>query len=263
MKLNLNKLPEKNYFSIEDICERWTCDIETINHYIYDQKILYLGLNVKNIKVTSLLMFTDENTEYLNEIFTLARHLIDPFDTSQKNIDIPTHTNDETAQKLISELKLDCCRKYKVPVKEMPKFLYEIPQDNLLLIFNDNLLDATYVTARDLDNRKYIMTPQPIRRRLRLLKHGMFNVISREERDRFEAEYGITERTQSVRKQVSKKSENVYLNLIDVLSNALFEGGLTGEPHKDAGKIERLLSKRGLNLPCTTESLAKYLKASK
>ena len=36
-------LPEKNYFSIDEICERWGCDREQLYHYIFEQHSLRLS----------------------------------------------------------------------------------------------------------------------------------------------------------------------------------------------------------------------------
>ena len=60
--------------------------------------------------------------------------------------------------------------------------------------------------------------------------------------------------------RISKKTENAYLDIISVLSQALIGENLSDKPYSDAGKVERKLSKNGMQLPCSMETLGKYLK---
>lgn len=60
--------------------------------------------------------------------------------------------------------------------------------------------------------------------------------------------------------RVSTKTENAYLDIILALSEALIGEDLSEKPYADAAKIERALSKKHVQMPCTMETLGKYLK---
>ena len=42
------ELPEKDFFSIDEICDRWGCDHELLHHYIFEQRSLRLALKFKD-----------------------------------------------------------------------------------------------------------------------------------------------------------------------------------------------------------------------
>ena len=46
MSLNLDKLPDKKFYTIDEVCSRWKCNTELIFHYVFEEKILRLA--VKN-----------------------------------------------------------------------------------------------------------------------------------------------------------------------------------------------------------------------
>ena len=43
------KLPEKSYYSLEEVAVRWNTDVPHLKNLIYDQNILRLGLQTKNL----------------------------------------------------------------------------------------------------------------------------------------------------------------------------------------------------------------------
>ena len=90
-----------------------------------------------------------------------------------------------------------------------------------------------------------------------------FKYITEIERNRFERELNISSDTKSIVNEVSAKTENKYLQLIQLFAGALLKNGLSEKPFTDAEQLERKLAACGTQLPCTKETLAKYLKANR
>ena len=60
-------------------------------------------------------------------------------------------------------------------------------------------------------------------------------------------------------KNLSSKTENLMSNLIKVLAEAVVDEKLSGKKHADASKLELVLSRKGIELPCSKETLATYI----
>jgi hypothetical protein len=284
MGLNLKNLPEKDFFTIDEITERWGCDLETVMHYIYDRKILrfatktdqhFTHLNGESIQdLTAAIKLIDEVlpesiVSFVDKAYAgyLYSRCIDKnskglgFFLGSKvsdDLEITSYTN---------EIDQGSPNVSKISSAQLPKFLY---QDDEHVFENNRFtpagLDARYdlysITVRDFKNNCYLLF-QPEFKVIHITHPFLFDIITKEERDRFEKEHGITTETENVQKEVGKKTENKMLEVIKALAGALLKNGLSDNPHSDAEKVMTKLAAANQTLDCTKETLAKYLKTNR
>ena len=270
MNIKLENLPEKDYFSFEEIAERWSCDLETIYHYIYEKKILHPGLSTKKNGIYFAISLDNENYPEYKKIHDIVCGL-DKWEGETnfpRRIDITPKKNDEYVQEIFDSLNQGLLEQNRISGKKLPSFLYQLPSElvGIPLIDNDKLMMegkdtyGCYISARDITDKRYFFFAWRRSPCVYPITPTMFNLIPKEERDRFEKEYGIIEKTEDVQKRVSAKTEHKYLELIQVFVDILLKDGLTEEPYGDAKKIEYLISNKGKKMPCSVETLGNYLK---
>jgi len=280
MGLKLNNLPEKDFFTIEEIADRWSCGVDTVNHYIFESKILRTAIKTKDIGLTSFSVHDNQFTflelgGFVAKVYDECVYSTGVFIFIDKLL-----TSENKGNKLkenVDEINLPQLIETAVRSSEMPKFMYQI-QPELLNYdvlcesiknpyrgtinnpYMENKYLKFYLSVMDFEGNRYLLV-DPLREKIIPTFPYKFNIISREERDRFENEFGITEETKNVQNLVSGKTENMYLELIQLFVGSMLRDGLSDNPFTDAGKIERKLASQGKKLPCTKETLAKYLKS--
>ena len=267
MKIDLKKLPEKDYFSFEEIAERWSCELETIYHYIYEKRILYPAISTIKEGINAVCSRSDENYSEYEKLSKLLYGMVDLGKEIPHRIVIPLKDNNRTIQEMIDSINFEPLKQCYVWGKRLPSFLYQVPSElipypdgtNYRMMMEGKNTWGFYISARDISGKRYTLLSHLNTPRVYPVTPKMFNLIPKEERDRFEKEYGITENSVNVQNRVSKKTENLYLELIQVFAEVILGDELTDKPHSNAAKIDRLLSKKRKNLPCTTETLANYL----
>jgi hypothetical protein len=224
MELNLDNLPEKNYFSIEEVAQRWGCDTETIEHFIYDQKTLRLALRVADHSLLALVKNSSQST--LNTLVSLADKIYIKYlyqlatDLSRSEIvtrviNLSNALDKETLRSYVDELDLKSLRNEELDKPYLPKFLY---QDEADIVQNDKFtpsgIDPKYnsylVSAQDFENNCYLLL-SPCISFMQVIHPFMFDIITKEERDRFEDKYDIRNEAESVRKKIGQSEINKHL----------------------------------------------------
>ena len=169
--------------------------------------------------------------------------------------------------KIIRAVDFEMIREHILPILNKPKFLYE-NTDRRCLNMNKKAQGSSvqefffYISALDIDHNEYLFI-DPDTKAIDPIYPYMFDTISREERDRFENEYGLTENKVSVSQEVHKKTENIYLELIQLFAGELLKDGLSQQPHRDAAQLIKKISHTNKQMPCSSEILAKYLKKNR
>jgi hypothetical protein len=253
--LNLNSLPEKEYFTFDELAARWHCELSTVDQFI-GQNILRPTAIIKELPIAGLIINVEnldkENFFYMSSVFNIVDGAL-AFNDQEQDI-LPIQGEYEVNE--ISALKV--VSKDQVLVKEeleQYRCLYFSPDyyQTLLTFGGEKVL---CVESVDHDRGNNTLSNVTMGR----LNRKYFNYITKLERNRFEKEYGITSDTTDIKKEVSAKTQNMYINIIATFSQALLGEEYSDKPHSNASKIEMLLGSKGIALPCTAEILAKYLK---
>jgi hypothetical protein len=292
MKLNLDNLPEKDFFTIDEIAKRWECDLGIVKDYIFEQKKLRLAiktdqyLNFKRIRnkemrqnYTVLIKIIDEvlpesvfsfvDKAYVRYAYIRGTEKEEEFGKELGHLSISEVSKDSEITKYLNEINQSSPNASKISIAQLPKYLY---QENEHVFEEDRFkskdcnFDARYnlysITVRDLENNCYLLY-QPEINIIHITHPFLFDIITKEERDRFEKEFEITEDTKSVQQQVSKKTENLQLELMQLFAGMMLKKGLSNNPHTDVEQIIKRLAAANKKLPCSKETLAKYLKENR
>jgi hypothetical protein len=253
--LNLANLPDKEYYSFSEIADRWNCDVNLIQQLIYQEK-LRPACALRELPIVGLIVDIDkleESSPLRSFIGTTFEIWIEDFSDQEVNtMDIAI----EGAEKGLSQenvlnkqliLTNDDLRKYRYLYYSLQHFVsYKT--------FEGDDVFCLGKIQRDVETGVFSNL------RISRLGRKFFKYITKMERDRFEEEFNITKDTVDVEKEVSVKTENKHIELIQLFADVLLENGLSEKPYSDAAKIERVLSTKGKNLPCTIETLGNYLK---
>lgn len=250
-------LPEKDYFSRQEIAERWGCDVELINYYI-KHGLLHEALHTENFECSGLQMFRYFICTEGSDVFKGFRHLSVKDMTFAQYLESIGHEKPDYLDE-----KLASC----------PRFVYLKPTlSNMLETFVEadtsvgypNFASVFSFLATNSDDR-YIPiydeweneVTRPYNQFLEY--HESMDeqiVIPKEERDRFEREHSGAKE-----KELTTKTKNAYLKTINALSRALIDG-LTGVAAKDANALLTALDLKGIEHPVTAKTLASYLQES-
>ncbi len=265
MKLNLDNVPEKDNFTISEIAGRWDVDESVVEHFISD-KSLRLAAYTKDLDIGGFLVNLNASTRgYLNN--KLARFTWETIEKTGVGYAVGQRYKciiEGTDFKLPSEQVMTIFSHYDDYPKYLylPKYPFQTSEIKWPLTYQAGLFDgsAAYFIA---DFNVDFVTGSTSNFVLYVVRNDFFKYITKEERDRFEREYGITTETENVQKEVGKKTENKMLEVIQALAGALLKNGLSDNPHPDAEKVMKKLAAANQTLDCTRETLAKYLKANR
>ncbi len=200
MGLNLENVPEKGHFTIAEIAERWEVPESNVEYFIME-KGLRLAAYTRHLGINGLLVNLD--TKDMIDIFFEVQkflHTPSPEVTLARGLIFYQLTNTEMVfsdQKVVLP-QLDPNK------QEFPKYLYAsglLPESGYPLICTATLFDkqCAFFLANysiDLDTGDYSDLA------FFGVNKKIFRYISKEERDRFEKEYGITAETENVDLQV-------------------------------------------------------------
>ena len=253
MGLNLNNLPEKNYYTFQEIAKRWSCDINLVEQFIEQRKLRPAAI-LKELPIDGLIIDIEKLDKANSYYWYSALSITDgplAFNNQEQDI-LPAHLPDDSEISTVNLVSKD-----QILARgelEQYKYLYYSPD--------------YYVSLSTFGGEKVLCVQSVVHDRANILSNLIlgrlnkkyFNYITKLERNRFENEFGITSETTDIKKEVAAKTENIYLQIIGTFSQALLGEEYSEKPHSNAAKIDKLLSSRGMSLPCTAEILAKYLK---
>lgn len=255
MGLNLNNLPEKEYYTFQEMADRWGCDTNLIEQLI-EQNQLRAAAILKELPIRGLLVDIENlDKESPYNLISKAKFadwtpMLDDF-ANERNIytvelddnELPIKSSNLKAKNEI--LNSEELKQYRYLYLTPTLISLSTNEGSLVMCVDDTGYDHDNDRATNLvlgiPNRKY------------------FKYITKLESNRFENDFGITSDTTDIKLNVSAKTENIYLKLIQVFAEVLLGDGLTNKPHSNAAKNDRLLNKKGKELPCTVETLANYL----
>lgn len=255
MGLNLNNLPEKEYYTFQEMADRWGCDTNLVEQLI-EQNQLRAAANLKELPIRGLIIDIEnldkESPYYIRSMVEFADWdpMLDDF-ANQRNfytVELDDNELPIKSSNLIAKNEILSSEKLK-----QYRYLYLTPTLNSLSTNEGNLVMCVDDTGYDHDNDRATNLVLGIPNR------EYFKYITKLERDRFENDFGITSDTTDIKLNVSAKTENIYLKLIQIFAEVLLGDDLTDKPHSNAAKIDRLLGKKDKELPCTIETLANYL----
>lgn len=223
MGLNLDNLPQRDFYSVEQIADSWGCSTDDIDHYIEVHKSLRFGQNAKDISGDIQTVYIDDDQKLINSLANAFNQKL-PVQWSYFDNGVKLHAKDIGAEQFDKLVKYTSNRSAKKKIWKESDFIYEDianiqrtepfrPLDSAYpggITWNDEKFDedvATlhlniesshdyYVTGFDYDgdrfllvnmdskNEEYIFRP--------ILRRG-FSTIPREEKERFEIAYGMLE----------------------------------------------------------------------
>ncbi len=258
MGLNLENVPEKGHFTIAEIAERWEVDDSVVEYFIFE-KGLRLAAYVRDLKTNCFLIAREKgiDADIVMELGAFTRETCDNFSPNQTSGIAPTYELINTEKEVLSKHLI--LPGWPYSHHELPKYIYYIYWPNSPFTPMAELFDGLVLLFLESFNHVDLDTKNISQLVFKLLKAEMFKYITKEERDRFELEYGISIETKSIQQQVSKKTENKQRRVIKALSEYALNRPLTDQPHSDAKEIDLTLSRKGIQLPCTPETLVKYL----
>lgn len=264
MGLNLDNVPEKGHFTISEISERWKVDKSVVEHFVFE-KGLRLAAYTRDLGIAGLLVSPEgrPNMEFIGELgnfliktcediqLNKAGGSLFPYELRNKEITF-SEENVRTPNTILSK-------------QEYPKYLYlhfGLDKQSLPIIATANLFGghSVFILA---DYKIDVITGNYFDLVFFAIRKKIFKYITREERDRFEKEYGITTETENVEQKVSAKAENKMLEVIQTLASCLLDSGLSENPFTDAEKILKKLSIKSIEATFAKETLAKYLKKNR
>jgi hypothetical protein len=275
VRLDLNRLPEKDYFSFSEIAERWECDTSLIQHYIFEQKSLRIAAHYRPSDQHRLLPISYFNGQhnFIGEcIWEVVNSNPPPYRIRRPYFENFVNFNFTE----ITNLNL-----LEVPlfnqVDEETQFVFLYLDTDSLSGADPGLIEAKLVREEyeDYGSKFYSENNSKCYLMLQFEEKGKtlfafdfiplkeFLYITKTERDRFEKEFEITKDTKSVQQQVSKKTENLQLELMQLFAGTMLKEGLSNNPHTDVEQIIKKLAVANKTLPCTKETLAKYLKENR
>jgi hypothetical protein len=305
MKLNLDKLPEKDYFSIEEIAERWECGTDYVLYLINEEKLLRQALCTRDIQLRNLALVNEKFS--LEPIKEILQKLNDGFlfcflrDNQTDTVFLANYQDIPELKPKIEQLEYQQLQNAIADSDSYPKFLYQKQESTFAAFYygrdvktpferqekdHDTSSESQfaidekvthhstivelqaipfYLSAEDFSGNEYVAGISsnelgdnhgyPIK----LIPYNGFDIIPKEERDRFEQEYGITEKTENVPQQIGQKTINNYKEVIRAMSKYILDRPLSEEPHRDANDIDRVLSRKGIVLPVKPPTIAKYI----
>jgi hypothetical protein len=278
MGLNLFNLPDKDYYSCKEIADRWGCDETTITHYIYDLRILRVAIKGRSVNPSLPHLLPCKYTipeAWEAVIGTLVRNDKGYLEASTNSLD--PRVTISTGQE-VNFLTQYLYKDTPIRLEFTPKYLYLTP----MFVFSEKSLEMgesedgitvfieTFegVQAYIIDSYSYAKYSADGNHEYKdicfnAIYQREFTIITKEERDRFENKYGITSDTESVQKEVGKKTENLQLGLMQLFAGLLLKTGLSNNPHTDAEKLIKKIAAAEKTLPCSKETLAKYLKENR
>jgi hypothetical protein len=220
MELDLKKLPEKDYFSLSEIAERWSCDLTQVAHYIYELGLLRLAVKHSDTMVLGMLHAKHSPPLAVVNIINILKNPRMK-STYESEIGTPLGMFDdyEDGTDVDGGLRVnfDFVKVDDYFATEYPKYFY-LERDNLysedvLGIGSDKRLMAAIIHTFD-GTCGYIVNAYDNRVDGKLdgfsflgfdiFYEKIFNIITKEERDRFENKYGITSESKSVQEEVDQ-----------------------------------------------------------
>lgn len=257
MKLNLKNLPKKEYYTFPELAERWACDINLIKQYV-DTSVLRAAANVMELPILGLVPHSGlssagrkDSIDWLSyftgwgEFFTenpdkdmISAIQVDDFDTGIMRLGMFSKSQILENNDLKQYRHL-----YMSPLSIFPTETFDHKQVMCIYRPQDAInVDPKSGVVIGIPNRKY------------------FKYIIKAELGRFEKEFGITTETKNLTQQVNKKTENKQREVIRAMSNFILGEELSDKPHSDAMAVNLAMSRKNIDLPCSTETLANYLK---
>ena len=193
-KLTLPKnLPDKSYFTIDELAEKWECDNETIINYIEDQKILSKALYTKKQSCISLFKLDGMTTQQISRVNDTVKSLYENFLKSKAPFLEPLRFQAiDTIH--FKELRALNTAKWsngnQINEEDIPSFLYVV-EDELIKSYDfvlDNIdlkIYQYYLIVKDFKGNKYLLM-NVYAQTITPVHPYMFNVISKEEVERFD-----------------------------------------------------------------------------
>lgn len=294
MKLNL---PEKLYYSPEDIKEHWGIDDDTYKQYTNELKILRQAYKTQGYLSNKFLCLRipDSMYAFLKEEYTKGKFSIT--NPSYEYYELPTlppgtdeyhesagiDYNDNNAlyeshritiQKLSSSYEFITFKEYlfsKEDTAEIPDFAY-ISDKGLEYggethyPFIENFEGEVFMLIR---TNKINDIEDPIsfnKLPIFFFEPNQYTypeknrpVITQVEKEKFEIQYSKKVDTECTQPEsINGKSRNSYLRTIQALSFALIDG-LTGSKDKDAKSVLAALDLKGVKAPIKEKALGHYL----
>ena len=253
-----------DHLTKKELAKKWDCRVRDIDHCIYDAQSLRLAAKVSESSIVGLYRLSDST-------FNLADGLLNIFSSVRES---------ESCSDVRSA-QYPPLRNVPIPEAEVffPRFEgdpIQVGEDQLLkdeylprYLYRHIFKGSRAYMAQDFEENHYYLlsercefnrtTREYFNPQFLCLDDSYFKYITTEEVERFELEYGIDSGTKNVIDTIAKKTENTYLEIIDTFTKALLGNDYSEKPHSNASRIDRLLSRKDLKLPCTLETLAKYL----
>ncbi len=216
MGLNLNNLPEKEYYTFQEMADRWECDLETIFHFMNVTRILRPGMRTKTYRIGYLCKVEFDNQRSIIESRMLAKQLFSKLEHYDLDTQLFIESNlDNEIGAMAEEIDFDSLKNFIIDDSTIPLFLYQHHHGLIisrLRSSNDKKQSVDlYITANDLQGDTYLLI-DPYGKTIKPIYPRMFDIIPREERDRFEEKYEMT-RTHSAQNATSYiKKLNPYLS---------------------------------------------------
>jgi len=269
-------LPEKEFYSFEEVAELWGVDHDLLSHYISEMKILRVSKKISDSSRRDFVCVKiDESTRDSIEDrlgkYRLVNEGSGPHPFHFEDIEVRTYESYDEIKESFREAfcldnLLDSGVTYEIPKYVYPLYSHELSYNYISYIFTfENLSgDLFLIIERGAANDKTgligsicVSSSEPF-------------VIPTEEKNRFEEEYSKGKKNDEVEqsgndgveKNISTKSKNAYLKTIQALSDALIDG-LTGSNNKDANAILASLDIKGIDRPVGDKTLAKYLEEAR
>ena len=265
--MNFKNLPEKEYFSTDELAVRWGCERDRVEYYLCEgtlrQAFDTRHLDFVHVGLSNYINIDSSHNDFF---YGYKQGL---FKTGKQKKAYYSALIREHPHFLMEYWQQDC-----------PRFLYVSNDDSRLDRFHGGGIQErvnNFEPDGKLDCLGYCFNfeGQPmIPLELDASGSWIFTelglpydwesqlVIPREERDRFESEHKIGEDKKSASiggLELSSKTKNHYLRVILNLSEALY-GGTIEQPHKAEGAILEILGEKA---SFEEGTLARYLKEAK
>lgn len=251
MKENI-QLPEKDFFTIEEVCLRFDAPRDLIEHYIFDKKILRVAAIKTRARFYGAYFYEVDQGKY------------DVSDLSAVSISLRVFPweVDEVGTKAKKIFKCFDERRLK---SSFPKYMY-IPTEGLKSLSTQ---DVGFWLFNDFEGNLYsVIDEGPPESGLDMI--GCFLTsrlfVPLEELQRFESKYRQNSLPSIVTDEreggMSPKTENCYLRTIKALCE-LASNGLTGKDYSDAEIVLAALRAKNIDSPVSSKMMARYLGKAK
>ncbi|MFT6402335.1 MAG: hypothetical protein ACJAW1_001498 [Glaciecola sp.] len=249
--MDLLKLPEKSYFSHEELALRWQCEQSLIDHYInegwlreaVDAKENYILKSLFDINNSKILEKLEQLNEYIS-IEKLGERLLE----NHKDIyDFISYIKPTRFVYILGKNHSLSQLPYNLSKDEVNPIFF---CSTVFTSFSGDLIFSGKLNDKEItgDEKSQLNFESPI------LSYDDL-VITREERDRFEKEYNLTIIKDAQEELVSTQGHNSYRRVFMTLAEALL-----GKNDFTAKELKDHVEKRfpGKRLP-TEKTLKKYL----